>query len=124
MTVTVTIPTASSIKLKFPEFAELDDSVIEFAIEEARLDVGSNWTVGYNIALVQLTAHFIAAAQQASEDAAGDSGEIASESIGRMSISYKATSAANAVSSDLSSTTYGKRFIELRDRNFGGPEII
>src|SRR4051812_41499592 len=103
MTVTVTIPTASSIKLKFPEFADLDDSIIEFAIEEARLGVSSEWTVGYNVAIVYLSAHYIAAAQQATNVAAGDSGEIASESIGRLSITYKTASAANVVSTDLTS---------------------
>lgn len=124
MTVTVTIPTATSIKMRFPEFADVDDAVIEFAIEEARLGVGTNWTVNYNIAIVYLTAHFIAAAQQAADDAEGDSGEIASESIGRLKISYKKTAASDVVSTDTKSSTYGKRYEFYRDQNFGGPVVI
>lgn|SRR4051812_10284991 len=124
MTVTVTIPTATSMKLKFPEFAELDDSVLEFAIEEARLGVGTNWIKGQDIALLYLAAHYVAAGQAAS---AGDGGDgIASESIGRFSITYKnsATSNASATSDDVASSTYGRRYAQLRDLNFGGPVIV
>ena len=61
MSVTVTIPSALSIKMRFPEFADVADAVIEFAIDEAREEVGSNWTTGYNIAIVYLVAHYVAA---------------------------------------------------------------
>lgn len=126
MSVTVTIPTATSIKMRFPEFEDVDDYLIEFAIEEARLGVGTNWTTGYNIAIVYLTAHYVAAGVAAVDAANDDSGEIASESIGRMSISYKTSAASNtnAVGSDLSSSSYGKRYEELRGLNFGGPVLI
>lgn len=126
MSVTVTIPTATSIKMRYPEFEDVDDYLIEFAVEEAREVVGSNWTTGYNRAIIYLTAHYVAAGVAAVDAANDDSGEIASESIGRMSISYKTSAASNvdAVASDLSSTSYGKRYVELRDLNFGGPVLI
>ena len=122
MTVTVTIPTATSMKLRFSEFADVDDAVIEFAIEEARLGVGDNWTKGYNVAIVYLAAHYVAAAVATSSGGGG--GEIASESIGRMSISYKTSGNANAVEDDTSTSSYGRRYEELRDMNFGGPVIV
>jgi hypothetical protein len=127
MSVTVTIPTASSIKMRFPEFADVDDAVIEFAIEEARLEVGTNWTSGQNVAIVYLTAHYVACSVSTSlSGGTGDTGPIASESIGRLSISYQnnGNGAVNAVQGDKSSTSYGRRFNELLGRNFGGPVVI
>ncbi len=127
MTVTVTIPTATSMKLKFPEFVDVEDVTIEFAIEEARESVGGNWTTKYNLAIMYLSAHYIAAGQAASNAFSGGSGgEIASESIGRLSISYKTSAASNsdATPDNLSSSSYGRRYIELRGLNFGGPVVI
>ncbi len=127
MTVTVTIPTASSIKMRFSEFADVDDPVIEFAIEEAREEVGENWTTGYNLAIVYLVAHYVASANAAAASGGtGDGGDIASESIGRLSISYAVSSSSNvnATADDKMSTSYGRRYVELLGRNFGGPVII
>lgn len=125
MTVTVTIPTATSIKMRFPEFADVDDAVVEFAIEEARLSVGSNWTTGYDLALVYLVAHYVASSVATSTSGGtGDDGDIASESIGRFSVSYARSANADAVHEDKSSTSYGRRYIELLGRNFGGPVVI
>lgn len=125
MSVTVTIPTAMSIKTRFPEFADTNDAVIEFAIEEARAEIGTNWTHSYNLAIVYLVAHFVASANAVSASAGtGDDAEIASESIGRLSISYAKSANADAVHSDKSSTSYGKRYVELLGRNFGGPVVV
>lgn len=126
MTVTVTIPTAVSIKTRFPEFVDTADAVIEFAIEEARHEIGTNWTHSYNLAIVYLVAHFVASANAASASAGtgGEEGDIASESIGRLSISYAKSPNADAVHSDKSSTSYGRRYVELLGRNFGGPVVI
>jgi hypothetical protein len=125
MTVSVTIPTAASIKTRFPEFVDIDDAVVEFSIEEARLEVGTNWTSGYNLAIVYLVAHYVASAVAASASAGtGDEGNIASESIGRLSISYAQSAISNASQDDKSSTSYGRRYVELLGRNFGGPVVV
>lgn len=125
MTITVTIPTASSIKMRFPEFVDVGDPVIEFAIEEARLEIGTNWTTVYNLAIVYLVAHYVACSLIASASGGtGDGGDIASESIGRLSISYAKSPNADATHGDKSSSSYGRRYTELLGRNFGGPVII
>lgn len=122
---TIAVPTATSMKLKFPEFADLDDAVLEFAIEEARDSVADEdaWTIQANKALLYLSAHYVSAGRAA---AAGDTGEIASESIGRLSITYKNSASANsgAVADDLTTSSYGRRYDEIRKLNFGGPVII
>lgn len=123
---TLVVPTATSIKMRFPEFVMIDDPVVEFAIEEAALEFGdgSNWTSGANIALSYLVAHYVASAiSRASSGGDGvEDGEIASESFGRLSISY--VSKANVVAADKSTSSYGQRYIELLAGNFSGAIII
>lgn len=122
---TVTIPTATSIKTRFREFADVDDPIVEFAIEEARLEVGTNWNSGYDLAIVYLVAHYISCSISASASGGGgDEGDIASESIGRLSISYARSPNADATPDDKTSTSYGRRYIDLLGRNFSGPVLI
>jgi hypothetical protein len=117
-------PTATSIKLRFPEFASVDDLVIEFAIEEALVEIGEDWTTGYNVAINYLTAHFIASAVAASASGGSGGEDIASESIGRLSITYAKDTASSASADDKTSTSYGRRYVELLARNFGGPIVV
>jgi hypothetical protein len=113
------------MKLKFPEFADTENGTIEFAIEEARLGVGSNWTKGYNVAIMYLAAHYIQCGITAAASIGGGGGDIASESIGRLSVTYRAATVnTSADVSTLASTSYGSRYEELRDANFGGPVIV
>ena len=128
---TIVIPTATSMKLKFPEFIGVSDTTIEFAIEEAALgfsdDSDSGWVTSGSLALMYKAAHFIACGVVAANTFSdGSGGEIASESIGRLSISYKSSPASNASATpdDFTSSSYGRRYVDLRDMNFGGPEII
>ena len=124
---TVTIPTATSIKLRFPEFADVGDAVVEFAIEEARLEVTDSWTAGYNVAIAYLVAHYVACAKAASASGGtGGSDIIASESIGRLSFSYAQSqqSKVEPVADDKESTSYGRRYLELLGANFSGPLIV
>lgn len=126
----IVIPTATSMKLKFPEFIDVADMTIEFAIEEAAIgftdDDSNGWVSSGSLALMYKSAHLIACGQVALDTfSGGGGGEIASESIGRLSISYKNGSTnSSAVYDDFASSSYGRRYIELRDMNFGGPEII
>jgi len=125
----MSLPTATSMKLKFPEFSDVDDMTIEFAIEEASYGGGDHWTVGYDTAVMYLAAHLISAGKAAADEMSGDSsGAIQSESIGRMSISYKKddrySSNSSAMVDELASSSYGRRYIEIRGMNFGGPVVV
>jgi len=106
--------TAQSIKLRFPEFAELDDSVVQFAVDEAAQGVDDSW-IETDKALAQsyLAAHFLAVSESSS-DVGGRT--ITSESIGIISASYGAVSG-NTGSSTLVETTYGKRYLSYARRS-------
>ncbi len=124
---TLAIPTASSIKMRFTEFADVSDPQVEFAIEEARVEFGSgaNWTAGADIGLAYLVAHFLSCSI-ANAASGGTGGEtIASESIGRLSISYaQKASDPKTSQDDYSSTSYGLRYLSLVQKNFSGAQII
>ncbi len=122
---TVIVPTATSMKFKFPEFADIDDATLEFAIEEAAMTVTDAWEVSGSLALMYLAAHLVAAGvASANALASGGGGAVQSESIGRFSITYKSLPNSSAAVDDLSSSSYGNRYIDIRALNFGGPVIV
>jgi hypothetical protein len=124
---TLAIPTATSIKMRFKELGDVDDPVVEFAIEDARADIGdgSNFAVNADLALVYLAAHYVACSvQNANSGGSGGTGAIASESIGRLSISYaRDATKPEATADDKESTSYGRRYLEIVGGNFSGPVI-
>lgn len=111
--------TVTSMKLKFPEFQLVDDSVVDFALEEAALFLGV-WANGAkDIAWMYLAAHLLAVSK-ASADA--DGREIISEHIGQISTTYKSSSGAGAATiGDLATTAYGNRYMQLK--NLGNPRF-
>ena len=119
-------PTASEIKSRFTEFASVADSVIDAAILEAKLHVDESWPeVAYKIAIMYRACH------QLVLDGVGTSGQIATlNSMGITSFGIDDASVSRSqevVNAQLgsqgdeaSSTKYGKRFVELRKKYFGG----
>lgn len=112
-------PTAQSMKLRFPEFVDIDDSVIEFALAEALLFV-NGWTKPQVIpATMYLAAHFLAVDQVSADS---DGRDITSETIGRLSTSYRVGQGVGIA--DLASTSYGKRYIQLRNLTSPSFQVI
>jgi hypothetical protein len=110
------VPTASAIKLKFPEFAGVADGTIEFAIEEACLSVDDTWIPAQGtLALMYLTAHHLMVTVSRAESGTG--ARIRSESILGMSITYDNASTTKPDAGDYSTTPYGSQFQDLLDRN-------
>lgn len=117
----MSVATALALKLKFPEFVSLDDIAVGFALEEAYLIVNQSTTVkARDICALYLAAHFLAVT---SSTADSDGREVTSETIGRISVSYKATSNdPNAPQvGDLRTTSYGGRYLQLK--NLGNPRF-
>jgi hypothetical protein len=120
----VPVPSATNMKFKFPEFRVVDDTSIEFAIEEAVVACGSDdWIDDANqtLGLMYYAAHLL---QVSLERAKSGSGQIVtSERTPELSVSYASPpqSAAGEIT-DLSTTRYGIRFRELVQKNF--PAIL
>lgn len=117
----MSVATALALKLKFPEFQTVDDIACGFALEEAYLIVNQSTTVkARDICALYLAAHFLAVS---SSTADSDGREVTSETIGRISVSYKATSNGPdaPMVGDLQTTSYGGRYLQLK--NLGNPRF-
>jgi len=116
MTLAAGLVTVVAMRGKFPEFSSVPDSTIEFALEEAARNVDDSWLAGDQaLGLMYLAAHYIMVAVSR-----GDSGQqVKSETIGRMSITYATPQQPTpAEESDLTTSPYGVRFLELTKLNF------
>lgn len=102
--------TAIDFKQRFPEFSDLSNTAVEFAIEEASLFI-SGWTgKGANLAWMYLTAHVVAVSRVTADT---DGRDVISETIGRLSTTYRAAGTQFSFG-DLETTAYGKRYIQIR----------
>lgn len=126
------LPTADDFLERFPEFSEADEDKITLAIEDAGDEVDANiWmTKDYAKGVLFLAAHFLVSGTTQAElieegggtGSSGGSGDIASESLGRFSVSYDTSSESSSSSSssdelDLTETVYGQRYLHLLRRN-------
>lgn len=124
------IPTASDFKTRFtPDFNAVDDARVTAAIAEAARFVDTSWLEpDYAIAIRYLTAHLLVtegALRPATLVPTGmASGPITSEKLGDASVSYGSSSGAGSSDQDLMTTTYGQKFVAIRNANNRGPILI
>jgi hypothetical protein len=114
--------TSTAIKNKFHEFSDVPDTHIEFAIEEASRNVDDTWLEGDRIlGVMYLAAHYLKVAISRS---ASDTGQqVQSERIGEISVTYHPIQQPTMASqSDLTTTPYGTRWLELA--KFNHPAIL
>lgn len=119
---TVTVPTAAALKLRFKEFASQDDATIEFAIEEASLHVDDSWPDDRaSLAILYLSAHYLMVSISRAQSGTGQ--RIKSESMDGMSIVY-ADDEKKPDPADYTTTPYGSRFLDLINQNFPGVLLV
>lgn len=121
MSTPVVPPTIDEFLVRFPEFAESDEYMVEAMLLEASYSVDDTWVgVDQVPAVMYLAAHMIASG---AEQEAG--GSISSVSIGAISISYREPFYKSQQHADeLARTEYGTRFLKLLKRNQGGPLVV
>jgi hypothetical protein len=120
----MTVPSSMNMKFKFPEFTDIADTSIEFAIEEAvvandgkAIANGGEWIsdAEQTLAVMYYAAHLM---QMSIMRAASGTGQIiTSDRIGELSISYGG-SANPGGPSDFKMTTYGTKYLDIVRRNF------
>lgn len=118
----MTTVTATSMKLKFPEFAGQDDASIEFALEEASRNVDDTWLEkDRTLALMYMAAHYLSVA--INNASVVNNQQVISERIGEISVTYAQTPAPSLKdSSNLQMSPYGMRYLELSKLNF--PQVM
>jgi hypothetical protein len=124
MTTPIQLPTATSIKLRFPEFDYVPDAVVEFSIEEASRLIDSTWAQGDQLlACSYLAAHIMMISIQRAESGTGQL--VTSETIGRLVTTYATQEMPKTgEESDFAQTPYGVRFVMMARRNFPAVAII
>lgn len=119
---TVTVPTAAAVKMRFAQFASQTDTAIEFAIEEAALHVDDSWPADRaSLAIMYLAGHYLMVDISRAQSGTGQ--VIRSESMDGMSITYD-NSAVRPDPSDYTTTSYGQRYLALVRDNFPGVLLI
>lgn len=116
--------TAATIKMKFPEFADQDDATIEFAIEEASRNVDDTWIAKDKpLAWMYMACHYLAIGVARAN--AVNTQLVQSESIGEISVTYATVQQPTITKhSDLTTTSYGTRYLELVTLNFPSVLVI
>lgn len=114
-----TPPSVNDFFKRFPAFAGTDAHVVEALLAECPVD--DSWLAkDFTPATLYWVAHMMTAE---SGDLVDRAGAIVSESFGPMSRQYAQTQGVIASIAQLGSTEYGRRFLELRNRNFPGPLV-
>lgn len=100
-------PNVIAFKAMFPDFEDVEDTLVQIALDAAGQFVDEAWGESQIAANMYLAAHFLSMAQAASGgDTTGQ--VVTSESIGRIHVSYAASQAAAAgAGGSLGQTTYG-----------------
>lgn len=118
------VPTPADLKARFPGFAAIADAVVQAALDEAALQVGTDWTSEADIRLGRL----LLAAHVLTLDGQGSGAEAAAAAAGgfrRMrsgALELERTDAAGPGALD--STGYGRRFLELVRRNVPAVTVV
>jgi hypothetical protein len=146
-----TLPDAELFKTRFPAFDNLSDGLVDMLIDEMSDHVDNRWRdKDYQPAILYLVAHRLTleGEPQRSDAAAVASGGSATSiaqikkvkvddteteffsdadaAVASGSVSLDATALRNIQGDalDFSLTPYGRRFIQLRRRNHGGPRVF
>ena len=126
------VPSATTIKMRFPAFVNVDDPSIELAIEESVVACGSvsqqnssDWIDDFNLslALQYHTAHLLQMSLM--RLASGTGQAISSERTPELSVTYTAPPYPDPNKPiDYTQTIYGTRFLGLVRKNFPAVVVV
>ena len=121
------VPSASNMKFKFPQFVNVDDGTVEFAIEEAVVSCGdpvtsiggAGWIddANYTLAVMYYAAHLLQVSIMRGQSGFGQ--VISSEKTPELSVTYAIPTQPSMTDPiDLTMTYFGVRYLQLSRKNF------
>ena len=117
--------TPADVKLRFPEFNTVDDSLIQIYIDDAYLEVDKARAGRYyELILYYLIAHYIALSLAGSSGQNRGTGVVSSMSVGDTSIGFSAIQTDSNADFYYQQTTYGLRFLRYQTFCGGGGIIV
>ena len=81
------------------------------------------WGTKYDLGLYYLTAHYLTLAEKSANGSSSSNGQIASKAVDGVSISYNNPTSTSDTDTYYNSTTYGQRYVVLRN-NLGVPACV
>jgi hypothetical protein len=136
-------PNAATFKARFPEFASLTDPFIQILLDEADIFTDGRWVDrDRSVAVLHLAAHAAQQsllAQQEFSSSSGDSNTTDDSFLFVKTIRFSdreitwdkkkssgssSSSSSSRMGSPYADTIYGQRFLQLRQRNIGGPLVV
>lgn len=122
----VDAPTVDEVLARFPALED-EEELVTALLPEAIRQVNERWSQDdQKPAILYLVAHMVVTERDAGGGVDGGgvaAGDIASESLGPLSVSYRDTTSGANKYGEYGSTIYGKRFLDIKRRNFGGPIV-
>jgi hypothetical protein len=117
-----TAPTRDEFIAAYPEFEDTEGTLIDNALARGGRNVDTTWFEDdYQTGYMLYAAHLLALNEIAA-DTGGEGGNIASESLGPISVSYSKSATADPTGFGV--TSYGQQYYNLLKLNRGGPRII
>lgn len=118
-----TVPTAADLKARYPAFAAVGEPVVDQALLEASNRVDDSWSEkDYPTAIMLYAAHLLAL------DGLGTSVEVQLAGFKRVkagSLELERSDKDGAIGAgSILSTSYGQRYSELLELNFGGQPLV
>lgn len=125
-------PTAASFKQRFPGFASVSDAIVQSVLAEAIPQVGETWIERDRVpAILYLTAHMLIMEGQPAASAADAMNTVTRGPVKRVKVGDVETEftggssgagGGSGIAASLSSSEYGRRYLELMRRNF--PAVV
>lgn len=113
--------TTAELITRFPEFTTETTARLQLALNDAELMTGQCFGKFRPLAVAYLAAHLFTLAKQSASGNTSAIQEVASESVGSVSVSY---SVSNGGITDYGSTTYGQQYEALKKRACMGAVLI
>jgi hypothetical protein len=130
------LPTATTLKAKFPTFASVADATITLAIAEAGASVDTTWVeADYQPAVLYLAAHImtldgvvISASDLGGAAGVINAGLVSEMKVGDVAVKLGGSSGSGSGGSGsgvgLAATGYGRRYLELLRRNHPAVALV
>jgi hypothetical protein len=119
-------PAVAHLIQRYPEFADVERTTIQFWLTDAERYVDTSWMEGdYAAALMAMAAHHLTLAGQGSEaEATADLPQgITSMKIGTLGLTFDSALTRAKAAGSLESTRYGNEYAVLLRRNKAGPRV-
>lgn len=118
-----TVPTAAELKERYPAFAAVYDAIVNFAIVDAARNVDEGWLESdYQAAIMALAAHILVEEGATGRDVEF-AGAIISSKLGDAQDTYSGL-AQSQMTGEFNSTSYGRKFMQLRALNCQAVQLL